>query len=181
MTEASRLISRLASKSISKKNKENATQRGPPGKSKSKSDKNIIEVDGDSDTGGLNGSDSEVQEVTEMDALQAKIKQNRKAASQIRLTPKVEGDLPGRTTDFLKLRDSSRKRTDPSKTSSILFKVDLFLLKPMGKKTGTRVPMQSRSFQFEDVCHHQSSTKSSLTCQRIVHGVCPFEGGRYVQ
>ncbi|KAJ7464918.1 hypothetical protein B0H11DRAFT_1922342 [Mycena galericulata] len=112
----------------------------------------VIELDGDSDA-APDGSDSDIQEVAPLSALRNKVAQNKQAASKFRLTPKVDGDLdlPGRTKDFLKMREASRagKRTDP-KSSGVLFKATVVLQKEAGQKQGTRVPVQSRNFQFDD-------------------------------
>ncbi|KAJ7777977.1 hypothetical protein DFH07DRAFT_1056322 [Mycena maculata] len=148
-----------SSKSSSKQDKENNGKNDAPGKSKSDKSKSDIIVldDEDSDAGAPNGHDSEVEDVSEMTVLQTKIKQNRRSASSIRLTPKTELDtLPARTSEFLKSREASRKR-DQSKTSSVLFKVSLFLQKDNGRKIGTRVPLQSRSFQLDESMEHALS------------------------
>lgn len=115
----------------------------------------VIEVVADSDDLN-NGSDSDIQEVQQqqMDILKSKLAQNKKASSNIRLTRKVKDEsdeVPSATRNFLKLRETAKKRTDMSKSTQLLFKVTVNLQKPAGQKVGTCVPAQSRGFEFEDV------------------------------
>ncbi|KAJ6533007.1 hypothetical protein B0H19DRAFT_1081356 [Mycena capillaripes] len=95
----------------STKDKENAVKPNPKEKSASTAG-SVIEID--SDTAG-HGSDADsVQEVSKMDVLKAKIGQNRKAASQIRLTKKVKTEsepIPSCTCELLKLRETARNAT----------------------------------------------------------------------
>jgi hypothetical protein len=138
-------------KDSAKQNKENvdkkSTQSSKRGASKPSS---VINID-DDDSGG---ADSDIQEVSSMSALKTKIGQNKQAASAIRLTPKTEPDIdvPTQTQEFLQKRAASRRRgTGQAKAASILFKVTVVLQKNAGQKQGTRVPLQSRGFQLEDV------------------------------
>ncbi|KAJ6614415.1 hypothetical protein B0H10DRAFT_1950668 [Mycena sp. CBHHK59/15] len=121
----------------------------------SKTSKEVIDIDKDSDAAGdKNSSDSDVEDldVSEISALQTKISQNKHAASGIRLTRKEsEKPLPEKTREFLQQRDAARKRsTDHSKAATILFKVNVTLQKAAGQKQGTRVPLQSRGFPMDD-------------------------------
>ncbi|KAK6987625.1 hypothetical protein R3P38DRAFT_2805539 [Favolaschia claudopus] len=53
------------------------------------------------------------------------------------------------------MRETARKKgADASKTATILFKIILSLQKPTGKKEGTCVPPQSRSFSLDDSMEH---------------------------
>ncbi|KAJ7733511.1 hypothetical protein B0H16DRAFT_1892799 [Mycena metata] len=129
-----------------KNNNNKASTKSAPSVPAPGKENEFITVDSDSD---------EVDVVNPIAALKVKVEQNKKVASGIRLTPKTPSDLPGKTREFLDLRETARKRSgDPSKAASILFKVSIALQKDKGQRLGTRVPPQSRSFSLEDNMQH---------------------------
>ncbi|KAJ7807474.1 hypothetical protein B0H14DRAFT_3764181 [Mycena olivaceomarginata] len=158
----------------SSKDKENVGKTEQ--KAMSTSSSAVIEVVDDSDDLN-NGSDSDIQEVQQqqMDILKSKLAQNKKASSSIRLTRKVKDEsdeVPSATRNFLKLRETAKKRTDMSKSTQLLFKVTVNLQKPAGQKVGTCVPAQSRGFEFEDKMEYVLRTMVDMVQER---------GGRWEQ
>lgn len=88
---------------------------------------------------------------TKLQPLRDAVNQNRKIATQLRLTRKTEKPtIPERTKAFLKARELARQQ-DPSKLGTILFKCELVLQKQTGQKQGTRVPMETRGFSVQEV------------------------------
>ncbi|KAJ6503959.1 hypothetical protein C8R45DRAFT_1186102 [Mycena sanguinolenta] len=144
------------------KEKENLLKAAPEkAKSKSSSSKTVISVDSDSD-----GPNSDIEELPDMAVLRVKVAQNKQASSGLRLTPKVKSEseeLPARTRDFLKLRQNSKNQRGETKSNNhLLFKVTVFLQKPTGQKVGTRVPVQSRGFPFEDTMDYVFRTMVNM-------------------
>ncbi|KAK7015641.1 hypothetical protein R3P38DRAFT_2543531, partial [Favolaschia claudopus] len=134
------------------KNKENLATTNTR---KLKHSSSIIEIP-DSDSGKLS-DDEDIKEMstTDMEMMRLKLAQNKKASSSLRLNPKIKEEGSSRTATFLKMRETARKKgADASKTATILFKIILSLQKPTGKKVGTCVPPQSRSFSLDDSMEH---------------------------
>ncbi|KAK7016114.1 hypothetical protein R3P38DRAFT_2786481 [Favolaschia claudopus] len=134
------------------KNKENLATTNTR---KLKHSSSIIEIP-DSDSGKLS-DDEDIKEMstTDMEMMRLKLAQNKKASSSLRLNPKIKEEGSSRTATFLKMRETARKKgADASKTATILFKIILSLQKPTGKKEGTCVPPQSRSFSLDDSMEH---------------------------
>ncbi|KAF7373542.1 hypothetical protein MSAN_00564600 [Mycena sanguinolenta] len=159
------LCDRRAQSQMSSDDKENVpkTKKAVPDNTKSKSSasKTVISVDDDSD-----GSNSDIEELPNMTVLKAQVAQNKKAASGIRLTPKVKTEseeLSVRTREFFKLRQNAKSQRSEAKTNNqLLFKVTINLQKPAGQKVGTRVPVQSRGFPFEDKMEHVFKTMVNM-------------------
>lgn len=81
------------------------------------------------------------------------INKHKARASEIRLNTKPAGNgLSEKSKDWLnKRKEATANAADPKKNGPITFRCDLFLHSASGKRTGTRVPAQSRGFQQTDV------------------------------
>jgi len=132
------------------------TSSGTPvasGSSKGKA-KEVIELgssDHESgDVGDVNSPDIEL--LNGGTTLDNKVDLFRKEASQIWLSKKPQNYVvPNATKKFLQLRQDAYSCTEPSQASPILFRCELMLEREDGKKSGTRVPVQTHGFQLNEV------------------------------
>ena len=111
---------------------------------------NVIEIDSDK------GYSSDIQEIgSPVPVLRDSVNRHKQSASEFRLNtkPASSSDIPAKSKEWLKRKkDAHAAAVDPKKMGPVMFRCDLFLQTQTGKKTGTRVPMQSRGFQQSDVC-----------------------------
>ena len=109
----------------------------------------VIDVDDVSD-----GS-SDVQEITQVPvtALRDKVNKHRSEASSIRLSTKKDPSSGSITAgEYLKRSKAAHNiAVDPKKNAPIQFRCELMLHSGTGRKIGTRVPSQSRTFNVTEV------------------------------
>lgn len=112
-------------------------------------------------------SDSDIQEVSQkpVTALQDKVNKHRAEASSIQLNSKKDLSSGSITaSEFLKRSKTAHSiAVDPKKNAPILFRCELVLHGETGKKIGTRVPSQSRTFNVTEASISTSAASESTT------------------
>lgn len=106
----------------------------------------MIEIPSDGD---LDYS-SDIQELSEIGPIRSSIAKHKAVASQIRLKTKPVGytGLTSKTKAYLENKKNAFiMGADPKKNAPITFRCELWLQTENGRKSGTRIPMESRAFQ----------------------------------